>query len=154
MPPGMTTLPNVAASIISANPTATTFSIACIQGDQCGLWPKEMHVVGPSTYRIDMEDPNKDTYATGHVECQIARSAVCTESFSGYQEPNDVHVTTHSPQVIGTYGLLVTAGVDKLGGVEAKPTNNGMEKFYYWWYREILSAEIRIFFYPDRSFTA
>ncbi|USP75652.1 hypothetical protein yc1106_02926 [Curvularia clavata] len=122
IPTTISTLPNVAASIISADSTATTFSIKCLEGNDCGVYPKQTQVVGPSTYRIDMEDPNQDTYVTGRVECHVSKSAICTESWSGYQQTTGARVVTQPPNSVGTVGLLITAGVDKLGDAGAKPT--------------------------------
>ncbi|KAF1945205.1 hypothetical protein EJ02DRAFT_339139 [Clathrospora elynae] len=101
------------AAIISANPSATTISLACIPDEDCGLFPAETLVVGPSTYNIDMSDPNTDFTAT--MDCVIAASAVCKETAGG-SEANfpGSSTTTYDAESVATYALTVTAGAEKL----------------------------------------
>ncbi|KAK4504744.1 hypothetical protein PRZ48_002706 [Zasmidium cellare] len=47
----------IVASILSANPSATTLSLACAPGtdaSDCGLFPAQTLTVGPSTYNMFM----------------------------------------------------------------------------------------------------
>ncbi|KAF2624760.1 hypothetical protein BU25DRAFT_450496 [Macroventuria anomochaeta] len=114
------TLPNVygdansvAASVVTANPSATTFALACIEAD-CGLFPAHTLVVGPSTYNVDMSDPNTDFTATQ--DCALAsNSAVCKETAGG-SEANfpGSSTTTYEGTEIGKLTVTVTAGEDKL----------------------------------------
>jgi hypothetical protein len=47
----------IAASIVGANHDATTLSLACVLGtdsNDCGLFPTQIMVVGPSMYNMNM----------------------------------------------------------------------------------------------------
>ncbi|KZM23556.1 uncharacterized protein EKO05_0011228 [Ascochyta rabiei] len=104
---------SVAASVVGANKDATTFALACMSAD-CGLFPKNILVVGRSTYHVDMSDPNTDFTATQ--DCVLASSsAVCKETAGG-SEANfpGSSTTTYEGTEIGKLTLTVTAGTEEL----------------------------------------
>ncbi|KAL1796006.1 hypothetical protein ACET3X_006230 [Alternaria dauci] len=103
------------ASVITAGPTATTLSLACASSLDCGLFPAQTLVVGPSTYNINMGDPSPDSDFTATMDCVIAKSAVCKETAGG-SEANfpGSSTTTYDAEMVGTFGVIVTAGADKL----------------------------------------
>ena len=103
----------VAASVVSANSDATTLALACVEAD-CGLFPAHTLVVGPSTYHIDMSDPNTDFTATQ--DCVVASSsAVCME-MAGGSEANfpGSSTETYDGTYIGKLTVTVTAGEEQL----------------------------------------
>ncbi|KNG49968.1 hypothetical protein DDE82_005203 [Stemphylium lycopersici] len=102
-------------SIVSANPTATTVSMACADQAECGVFPRETIVFGPSTYNMDMSDPSPDADFTGTMDCVVGKTAVCVESASGTEAnfPGSSTVT-YEATLVGTSGLRITAGVEKL----------------------------------------
>ncbi|KAJ4983322.1 hypothetical protein SVAN01_11203 [Stagonosporopsis vannaccii] len=103
----------IAASVVGANSEATTLALACIDSD-CGLFPAHTLIVGPSTYNVDMSDPNTDFTATQ--DCVIASSsAVCMETAGG-SEANfpGSSTTTYESSDVGKLTVTVTAGEDKL----------------------------------------
>lgn len=119
-PDGSYILPT--ASVVSANPTATTLDLKCPSQD-CGLFPKQTLIYGPSTWHVDMADPNPDAF-TGTMDCKFASSsAVCTESFGG-SEANfpGTSISTYEWEGLATMQVVVTAGADKLGSVDAQAT--------------------------------
>ncbi|KAH6625588.1 hypothetical protein C7974DRAFT_203301 [Boeremia exigua] len=106
----------VAASVVSANSAATTLALACIS-TECGLFPAHTLVVGPSTYNVDMSDPNTDFTATQ--DCVIASSsAVCKETAGG-SEANfpGSSTTTYEGTEVGRLTVTVTAGEEKLASM-------------------------------------
>ncbi|KAH7371400.1 hypothetical protein BKA66DRAFT_572893 [Pyrenochaeta sp. MPI-SDFR-AT-0127] len=107
----------IAASVVSANADATTFQLNCVQSaSACGLFPKHTLVTGPSTYNMDMSDPNTDFTATQ--DCLIAASsAVCKETAGGSEANFPGSSTeTYEASQIGSLPVTVTAGVEKLSG--------------------------------------
>ncbi|KAF9691529.1 hypothetical protein EKO04_010516 [Ascochyta lentis] len=104
---------SIAASVVGANKDATTFALACVSAE-CGLFPKNILVVGPSTYNVDMSDPNTDFTATQ--DCVLAStSAVCKETAGGSEANFPGSSTeTYEGTEIGKLTLTVTAGTDKL----------------------------------------
>ncbi|RMZ70049.1 gpi anchored [Pyrenophora seminiperda CCB06] len=128
-------LTDISASIISANPTATTMALYCATATpDCGLFPAEILVVGPSTYNINMGDPTPGSDFTATMDCVVAKSAVCMESASG-SEANfpGSSTTTYEADEVATAGLIVTAGVEKLNAkvdasttVESKASSTGI----------------------------
>lgn len=114
------TLPNVggdsnsvAASVVTAASGATTLELHCVESP-CGLFPAHTLVYGPSTYNVDMSDPDTDFTATQ--DCDLASStAVCRETAGG-SEANfpGSSTTTYEGTEIGSVTITVTAGVDKL----------------------------------------
>jgi hypothetical protein len=117
------------ASVITANPTATTLSLACApESLDCGLFPAQTLVVGPSTYNINMGDPSPDSDFTATMDCVVAESAVCKESASG-TEANfpGTSTTTYDADMVSTFGLVVTAGADKLNAQAETTTTEAAE---------------------------
>ncbi|KAF1850751.1 uncharacterized protein K460DRAFT_21400 [Cucurbitaria berberidis CBS 394.84] len=115
------------ASVVSVSPGATTLQLACPQAHlDCGLFPKHILVFGPSTYNVDMSDPNTDFTATQ--DCVIApSSAVCKETAGG-SEANfpGSSTTTYEASSNGGLVVTVTAGVEKLkGGAQMTATGGG-----------------------------
>jgi hypothetical protein len=112
---GSMVLDDIQASVVAANPTATTLSLGCAPSQECGLFPAETLIYGPSTYNIYMGDPSPDSDFTGTMDCVIAKSAVCKESAAGTEAnfPGS-STTTYEAESVGTFGVLVTAGMDKL----------------------------------------
>jgi hypothetical protein len=114
---------DIVASVVTANPTATTLALHCADATvACGLFPAETLVFGPSTYNLDMGDPSPEADFTGTMDCVIAESAVCKESASGTEAnfPGS-STTTYDAEDVGTYGIVVTAGAEKLN-VQAETT--------------------------------
>ena len=108
-------LTDISASIISANPTATTVSLQCAPTAECGLFPVEIIVFGPSTYNINMGDPTPGSDFTGTMDCVVAKTAVCMESASGTEANFPGSSTeTYDEDSVATVGVVVTAGVEKL----------------------------------------
>ncbi|KAG9195075.1 hypothetical protein G6011_00195 [Alternaria panax] len=116
------------ASVITANPTATTLSLACAASLDCGLFPAQTLIVGPSTYNMDMGDPSPESDFTATMDCVVAKSAVCEESASG-SEANfpGSSTTTYDADMVGTFGLMITAGADKLDAQAAVTTTETSE---------------------------
>jgi hypothetical protein len=105
---------SIAASVVTANNDATTLALACGASTDCGLFPQQTLVVGPSTYNVDMSDPDTDFTATQ--DCVLASSsAVCKETAGG-SEANfpGSSTTTYEGTEIGSLTLTITAGTDKL----------------------------------------
>jgi hypothetical protein len=115
-------LTDIQASVVAANPTATTLSLGCAPDQDCGLFPAETLIYGPSTYNIYMGDPSPDSDFTATMDCVIAKSAVCKESAAGTEAnfPGS-STTTYEAESVGTFGVLVTAGLERLN-VKAAPT--------------------------------
>lgn len=106
---------SIAASVVSANADATTFQLHCVESaSACGLFPQQTLVTGPSTYNMDMSDPNTDFTATQ--DCVIAASsAVCKETAGGSEANFPGSSTeTYEASDIGSLPVTVTAGVEKL----------------------------------------
>lgn len=115
-----------AASVVSAQPDATVFKLACPQSSECGLFPYQTLTYGPSTYKMDMSVDGDGFTMTQ--DCVLASSsAVCKESASG-AEANDPGSSTNTYDAtdMGSAAVAVTAGGDKLAaGAEATPTSGG-----------------------------
>lgn len=105
---------SIAASVVTANNDATTLALACLPSDDCGLFPAQTLVVGPSTYNVDMSDPNTDFTATQ--DCVIAASsAVCKETAGGSEANFPGSSTeTYEGTDVGSLTVTVTAGTEKL----------------------------------------
>lgn len=102
-------------SIISANPTATTVSFTCAPHTECGVYPRETIVFGPSTYNMDCLDRRPDSDRTATIDCVIGRGAVCANSVGGANANFAGSSTeTFDAESVGTGGLRITAGVEKL----------------------------------------
>ncbi|CAO2653748.1 Nn.00g031590.m01.CDS01 [Neocucurbitaria sp. VM-36] len=116
----------VAASIVSANSDGTTFQLACYGSTDCGLFPAQTLVSGPSTYNMDESDPNTDFTATQ--DCVIASTgAVCKETAGGSEANFPGSSTeTYDATEIGSMLVMVTAGAEKLSGsAQASATGSG-----------------------------
>ncbi|KAH6867964.1 hypothetical protein BKA58DRAFT_386062 [Alternaria rosae] len=115
-------LPNMYGSIVTANPTATTLALACATPSDCGLFPAETLVFGPSTWNLNMGDPSPESDFTATMDCVIAKSAVCKETAGGTEANFPGSSTeTYDAESVGTFELLITAGVEKLSH-DAEPT--------------------------------
>jgi hypothetical protein len=70
-----------------------------------------------------MGDPSPDSDFTATVDCVIKGSAVCKEWATGTEAnfPGS-STTTYEAESVGTFGLLVTAGMDKLNAKAAATT--------------------------------
>jgi hypothetical protein len=104
---------NVAASVVTAANGATTLELHCVESP-CGLFPKQTLVYGPSTYNVDMSDPNTDFTAT--MDCDLASStAVCRETAGG-SEANfpGSSTTSYEGTDVGSATITITAGADEL----------------------------------------
>lgn len=104
---------DVAASVVTAANGATTLELNCVESP-CGLFPLHTLVYGPSTYNIDMSDPNTDFTAT--MDCDLASStAVCRETAGG-SEANfpGSSTTSYEGTEVGSATITITAGADKL----------------------------------------
>lgn len=128
---------NMSASVISANPTATTVSLMCPKprsaGDtdaECGLFPTQRLVYGPSTYMMEMGDPESSSSGfpafTGTIDCALGKPTItCTESFGG-SDANfpGVSSTEYPSSAVVSLEVIVTAGAEKLkaGAVSATTT--------------------------------
>lgn len=110
------------ASVVTANPTATTLALACAPSMDCGLFPAETLVFGPSTYNLYMGDPSPESDFTATMDCVVAKSAVCKESAGGTEAnfPGS-STTTYDAEEVATYGIVITAGADKFN-VQAETT--------------------------------
>lgn len=121
--PGYDTQP-LAASVISADATATTYLINCAPGtnsDDCGIGSSITFTEGPSTaavtYSAEYDNDNdakSSTLAfTGYQQCSLdgSISAVCIESFGG-AEANfpGISTTTYTGTDLGIMPVTITAG--------------------------------------------
>lgn len=119
----------IAGSIVSAGPDATTIKLGCPSTSlDCGLFPEQTFVYGPSTYNMNMGDPSEDADFTGTQDCIVASTAAtCMESFSG-TEANFPGSSTEEYSEIGSLLIQITAGSDKLtapASAKATPTASG-----------------------------
>ncbi|KAI4689595.1 uncharacterized protein J4E88_002949 [Alternaria novae-zelandiae] len=119
-------LPNMVGSVVTANPTATTLALACATSIDCGLFPAETLVFGPSTWNLNMGDPSPESDFTATMDCVIMpESAICKETAGG-TEANFPGSSTepYSGSAVGTFELVITAGVEKLSqATEATTTD-------------------------------
>ncbi|KAJ4376778.1 hypothetical protein N0V86_006896 [Didymella sp. IMI 355093] len=63
---------SIEASVVSANPSATTMALNCPTGtdsNDCGLFPEMTLIYGPSTYHIDMGYGDAQAF-TGSEDCK------------------------------------------------------------------------------------
>lgn len=117
---------SIDASIVAANPTATTMALACPPGtdsNDCGLFPDMTFVYGPSTYHMDMGVGDANAF-TGTADCSRGENtALCTESAGG-SEANfpGSSTTTYEGEDIYTLPVVVTSGAEKLGSAQATAT--------------------------------
>lgn len=108
----------IVASVVGANPTATTFQLACREGtdaSDCGLFPAQTLTVGPSTYHMYMVEQGA---FTGTQDCSTmgTTSAVCMESEggAGANFPGS-STTSYVGTDVEVMKVSVTAGLGKLG---------------------------------------
>lgn len=103
----------LAASVVGVQSQVTTLKLGCVE-EECGLFPNHTLKIGPSTYNMDMSDPNTDFTAT--VDCVIASSsAVCKETAGGSEANFPGSSTeTYDASQIDSVTVLITAGLDKL----------------------------------------
>ena len=117
----------IVASVVSANPSATTMALACPSGtdsNDCGLFPYMTLVYGPSTYHLDMGVGDAQA-ATATADCNRGATVTCTESAGG-SEANfpGSSTTTYEGTDVATLPVTVTSGVDKLGSVQVSATGS------------------------------
>ncbi|KAJ4402697.1 hypothetical protein N0V91_007072 [Didymella pomorum] len=109
---------SIEASVVAANPSATTMALNCpngTDGNDCGLFPEMTLIYGPSTYHIDMGVGDAGIF-TGSEDCTIGATATCVEFATG-TEANDPgsSTTTYEGDDILTLPVTITSGVEKLG---------------------------------------
>ncbi|KAF2848730.1 hypothetical protein T440DRAFT_352983, partial [Plenodomus tracheiphilus IPT5] len=104
------------ASIVAVAAQATTIEIACDPLSDCGLFPKETVIYGPSTYNIDMSDPNTDFTATA--DCSFGSPYIVCKETAGGSEANFPGSSTSSYDAdhLTSLPVSVTAGAEKLLG--------------------------------------
>lgn len=76
---------SIDASIVAANPTATTMALACPPGtdsNDCGLFPDMTLVYGPSTYHMDMGSATQ-TLSRAQRIALVAKTLLCVQSPPG-----------------------------------------------------------------------
>ncbi|KAF2123438.1 hypothetical protein P153DRAFT_371637 [Dothidotthia symphoricarpi CBS 119687] len=113
------------ASIVSANSAATTILLSCPEGEDCGLFPRQTLVYGPSTYNMDMSDPSTDFTATQ--DCVIAASSAICKETAGGSEANfpGSSTETYDATDVGSMILTVTKGAEKMtASASATPTGS------------------------------
>ena len=118
----------LAASVIGADRTATTYSINCPPGtdsNECGMGPgMTVTQFGTTAYAGLMSDPSF-TYSWS---CQLAgtTAATCVQSAGG-QSANfpGVETTTLSASEISLFPVTITAGQTKLAAATAASTTTG-----------------------------
>lgn len=113
---------SIEASVVSANPTATTLAMNCpsgTDGNDCGLFPSMYLTYGPSTYHIDMGVGDAAVF-TGFEDCVQGATATCTEFATGSEAnfPGTTTATYEGAEII-TIPVTVTAGADMLGSAQA-----------------------------------
>ncbi|KAJ4333207.1 hypothetical protein N0V87_007762 [Didymella glomerata] len=109
---------SIEASVVSANPSATTMALNCPTGtdsNDCGLFPEMTLIYGPSTYHIDMGLGDAGIY-TGSEDCTMGATVTCAEFATG-SEANfpGSSTTTYEGEDILTLPVTITSGVEKLG---------------------------------------
>ncbi|EME86252.1 uncharacterized protein MYCFIDRAFT_82178 [Pseudocercospora fijiensis CIRAD86] len=117
---------SIVGSVVAVSNQITTLQLACpdnTDGSDCGLFPSQTLIVGPSTYNMFMSAP--DGAFTGTQQCS---ATVCTES-NGGSEANfpGSSVTTYDASDVASLPVTVTAGADKLGSGGATTTGGGSE---------------------------
>ncbi|KAH6644868.1 hypothetical protein C7974DRAFT_29276 [Boeremia exigua] len=117
----------IEASIVSANPSATTMALACPTGtdsNDCGLFPQMTLIYGPSTYHLDMGVGDAAAF-TGSADCALGATVTCTEFATGSEANFPGRSTeTYAPSDILTLPVTVTGGAEKLGSAQASATES------------------------------
>ncbi|GKZ77347.1 hypothetical protein AnigIFM56816_010645 [Aspergillus niger] len=133
--PQFTSIP-LGASIISANPTATTMAVSCLNDDNCILPSPITVTAGPSTYTLSavystsvegvqevltMVEDCKITGVTQGASCSVSYGIEAT--YKGVSTSTEVNteISVASAE-IGYETLSVTAGADKLSGATGTST--------------------------------
>ncbi|KAF2207807.1 hypothetical protein CERZMDRAFT_88267 [Cercospora zeae-maydis SCOH1-5] len=99
------------ASILGVQNDLTTMTLACpTSASECGLFPTQILTYGASSYRMTM---GADADFTGYQNCVVVQ-AVCTESAGG-PGANFPGTSTTNYEDVETFGVVVTAGAEKLG---------------------------------------
>jgi hypothetical protein len=109
---------SIEASVVSANPSATTMALNCPTGtdsNDCGLFPEMTLIYGPSTYHIDMGYGDAQAF-TGSEDCTFGATVTCAEFATG-SEANfpGSSMTTYEGEDILTLPVTVTSGAEMLG---------------------------------------
>ncbi|KAJ4983455.1 hypothetical protein SVAN01_11063 [Stagonosporopsis vannaccii] len=120
---------SIDASVVSANPSATTMALACPPGtdsNNCGLFPEMTLVYGPSTYHLDMGVGDANAF-TGTADCARGATVTCTEFAAGSEAnfPGSSTVTYEGTDIV-TIPVTVTAGAEKLGNAQATATQSAV----------------------------
>jgi hypothetical protein len=113
----------ILASVITANPTATTYHIECPTYTDCGWIPgANLTVSDNSIFEVSLTD----TEFTMSVQCTVNSDAVCQESFAGSSAnfPGS-SVETIPSSSITSIPITVTAGLDKLSSATAVASSSG-----------------------------
>ncbi|KAF2677833.1 hypothetical protein K458DRAFT_423539 [Lentithecium fluviatile CBS 122367] len=114
-----------AASVVTAQPSATVLALGCPGSTECGLFPYQTLTYGPSTYHMDMSVDGDGFTMTQ--DCVFeATQAVCEESASG-SEANFPGSSTETYEASGSAAglvIVVTKGAEKLGSVSATTTGS------------------------------
>lgn len=121
---GAPSFESVGASIISANPTATTLALHCLT-PECGLFYGHTLISGPSTWNVAFSlEPGEDFTMTRDCAVPAATTStggsgsgpVCKESATGAEAMSPGSSTkTYGPTDLGSLVVTVTAGAEKLG---------------------------------------
>ncbi|PYH68779.1 putative GPI anchored cell wall protein [Aspergillus vadensis CBS 113365] len=127
------------ASIISANPTATTMAVSCLNDDNCILPSPITVTAGPSTYTLSavystsMEgvqevltivEDCKITGVTQGASCSVSYGVEATYKGVSTSTASNTQMSIASAE-IGYETVSVTGGADKLSGATATGTATG-----------------------------
>ncbi|RAK83408.1 hypothetical protein BO79DRAFT_211964 [Aspergillus costaricaensis CBS 115574] len=127
------------ASIISANPTATTMAVSCLNDDNCILPSPITVTAGPSTYTLSavystsMEgvqevltivEDCKITGVTQGASCSVSYGVEATYKGVSTSTASNTQMSIASAE-IGYETVSVTGGADKLSGATATGTASG-----------------------------
>jgi hypothetical protein len=130
-----------AASVIDANPTATTFLVGCVAGtdaSDCGLPPYGITYtkIGSTEMGLFMTVPNQYTetdtctYATNSgANCVFSISSLVSEPTTSIPSSVAEPETFNATDVVSCYfPVTITAGADKLASASATATTTGGAK--------------------------
>ncbi|GLB09151.1 hypothetical protein AtubIFM57258_005062 [Aspergillus tubingensis] len=127
------------ASIISANPTATTMAVSCLNDDNCILPSPITVTAGPSTYTLSavystsMEgvqevftivEDCKITGVTQGASCSVSYEVEATYKGVSTSTASNTQMSIASAE-IGYETVSVTGGADKLSGATSTGTASG-----------------------------
>jgi hypothetical protein len=109
------------ASVISADPSATTYHIECPSDFDCGWIPyANLTVSASSIWEVSLTD----TEFTMSIKCTVSSGAVCQESFGGASANfPGTDVETMDAINATSIAITVTGGLDKLAAVTSTTTS-------------------------------